>query len=146
MIIFSLILSFREYQLSFDQYQDNLLQSRLNWESQTEKDPHDAAHDGTYVIKPIYPLAMLDRGIQPYTGQVVHLGAHKRNQSSLNQSKDLANMFRFGELTPGFMLLYIFPLLLIFLGFNTFTEEKERKTIRLLLIQGVSLRQLAIGK
>lgn len=146
MSVIAMILSLRDYQISFNRYQENLQQARLNWENQTEKNPHDAAHDGTYVIKPIYPLSILDEGIRPYSGQVIHLGAHERKQSSINESKDLSGMFRFGELTPNFILVYVFPLLLIFLGYNVFTEEKESQTIRLLLAQGVSLRQLSIGK
>ena len=105
----SMILSVRDYELAQEQYRENLIQSRLNWESQTEKDPHDAAHDGTYVIKPIHPMAMLDPGVLRYAGQVIHLGAHERKQSSLNQAKDHSGLFRFGELTPKFVLLYIFP-------------------------------------
>ena len=142
----SVVLSYRDYQLAVDQYNSNVVQARVNWENQAEKDPHDAAHDGTYVIKPIYPLSILDKGIRPYAGQVVHLGAHKRNQSTINESKDRSGMFRFGELTPDFVLIYVFPLLLIFLGYNTFTEEKERQTIRLLLVQGTTFQKLSIGK
>lgn len=102
LLLASLILSIRDYKLSHEQYQENLLQSRLNWEGQAEKDPHDAAHDGVYVIKPLHPLIMLDKGVQAYAGQVVHLGAHERKQSSLSQAKDHSGMFRFGELTPNF--------------------------------------------
>ena len=142
----SVVLSYRDYQLAVDQYNSNVVQARVNWENQAEKDPHDAAHDGTYVIKPIYPLSILDKGIRPYAGQVVHLGAHKRNQSTINESKDRSGMFRFGELTPDFVLIYVFPLLLIFLGYNAFTEEKERQTIRLLLVQGTTFQKLSIGK
>ncbi|MEM6734616.1 MAG: DUF3526 domain-containing protein [Bacteroidota bacterium] len=144
--ISSIILSYQDYQLTYEQYYENVRQARIHWETQAEKDPHDAAHDGTYVIKPIHPLAIFDKGIQPYTGRVVHLGAHKRNQSTINESKDRSGMVRFGELTPNFVLVYIFPLLLIFLGYNVFTEEKEKQTIRLLLVQGVTLQQLSIGK
>ena len=142
----SVVLSYRDYQLAVDQYNSNVVQARINWENQAEKDPHDAAHDGTYVIKPMYPLSILDKGIRPYAGQVVHLGAHKRNQSTINESKDRSGMFRFGELTPDFVLIYVFPLLLIFLGYNAFTEEKERQTIRLLLVQGTTFQKLSIGK
>ena len=146
MVMASIFLNVREYHLLNRQYKENLGQSRLNWDSQTEKDPHDAAHDGTYVVRPPYPLFMVDRGIQPYAGQVVHLRAHQRNQSSLLPAKDHSGLFRFGELTPSFLLLYIVSILLIFLGYDTFTEEKENQTIRLLLSQGVSPVQLALGK
>ncbi len=146
MLIASLVLSLRDYQLASNQYQKNLSQARKNWESQSTKDPHDAAHDGTYVIKPLYPLAMIDKGIKQFSGQVVHLGAHERKQSTLNEAKDHSGLFRFGELTPSFILTYVIPLLLIFLGYNAFTEEKEKQTIRLLLVQGALLSQLALGK
>ena len=146
LLVVSVVLSIRDYQLASRQYESNLEQARLNWESQSEKDPHDAAHDGTYVIKPLFPLAIVDKGIQQFSGRVVHLGAHQRKQSALNEAKDHSGIFRFGELTPGFILTYVFPLLLIFLGYNAFTEEKEKQTIRLLLVQGVSLQQLAVGK
>ncbi len=145
-LLASMVLSLRDHQLATSQYEDNLKRVRYNWDSQTEKDPHDAAHDGTYVIKPLYPLAMFDNGIQPFTGKVVHLGAHQRKQGSLNEAKDRSGMFRFGQLTLSFILTYIFPLLIIFLGYNTFTEEKEKQTLRLLLVQGVPLYRLAIGK
>ncbi len=146
MLMASMLLSVRDYQLSFEAYQNNLQQVRLNWEQQSEKDPHDAAHDGTYVIKPLFPLAIIDKGIQQFSGSVVHLGAHQRKQSTLNEAKDHSGIFRFGEFTPAFMLNYVFPLLLIFLGYNAFTSEKENQTIRLLLVQGVPLSQIALGK
>ena len=146
MLCAAVFLSFRDYKLAYTHYQQNLLQNRLNWESQTAKDPHDAAHDGTYVIKPLYPWILIDKGIQQYVGQVIHLGAHERKQSSLNQIKDQTGTHRFGVLNPSFILLYIFPLLIIFLGYNSFTKEKEIQTIRLVLAQGVSIRKLALGK
>ena len=146
MLVASLAFSFRNYQLASHQYEQNQKQLRANWEQQSQKDPHDAAHDGTYVIKPLHPLSVIDRGIQPYTGKVVHLGAHQRKQSTLNEAKDHAGAFRFGELTPSFLVTYLIPLLLVLLGFSAFTEENEKRTLRLLLVQGVTRRELALGK
>lgn len=146
MLFFSIGLSVSNYKLSQDQYTENVRQSRLNWDNQTEKDPHDAAHDGTYVIKPLHPLSMLDKGIQEYSGQVVHLGAHQRKQSTLNEAKDHSGMFRFGSMTPHFVLLYVLPLLLIFIAHDVFTQERASKRIQILLAQGVSFRKLATGK
>ena len=142
----AIVLSFREHRLMEASYQENLLQSRLNWESQAEKDPHDAAHDGTYIIKPSHPLALMDRGVQKYVGQVIHLRAHERQQSSLSQVKDQTGIYRFGALSPSFVLLYIFPLLIIFLGYGTFAKEKEMQTLRLVKSQGVSMWHITAGK
>ena len=146
MLIFSVALALREYKQIEQQYEENVRQSRLNWESQTAKDPHDAAHDGTYVIKPPHPLSIIDRGLQQFSGQVIHLGAHERKQSTLNEAKDHAGMFRFGSMAPNFVLLYVIPLLLIFLAHDSFTQERERQTLRLLFTQGVSATQLTLGK
>lgn len=145
-LLIASILGFSDYNLIQDQYEANQYQVRENWLNQTQKDPDDAAHDGTYVIKPMHPFAMLDKGIQQYTGKVVHLGAHERKQSSISGAKDHTGMFRFGQLTPDFILQYLIPLLLIFLGYNAFTEERERQTLKLLFAQGVSGKKLALGK
>ena len=142
----AVFLGIREYQFLQTSYQENLLQSRLNWERQAQKDPHDAAHDGTYLIKPLHPLAVVDRGVQKYSGQVIHLRAHERQQSSLSQVKDQTGIYRFGVLTPGFVLLYIFPLLIIFLGYGSFATEKETQTLPLVKSQGVSMGHIALGK
>ncbi|MCY3595571.1 MAG: DUF3526 domain-containing protein [Bacteroidetes bacterium] len=141
-----LILGYRGYVSNQKQYEDSVTEARLNWENQTEKDPHDAAHDGTYVVRPYYPLVILDKGIHPYSGQVVHLGAHQRRISTAKESKDRSGLFRFGELTINFTLIYIFPLLIIFIGYNVVTTEKESQTIRLLAAQGVSFNHLCVGK
>ena len=146
LIVSTLILSYRNYLNAQEQYLENVNEVRLNWENQTEKDPHDAAHDGTYVIKPMYPLMFFDKGIRQYSGQVVHLGAHQRKISSINESKDSSGLFRFGELSISFILVYIFPLLIIFIGYNAFTQERENQTIRLISAQGASFIQLAIAK
>ena len=146
MLFAALFLSVREHRLLDASYQENLRQSRVNWESQAEKDPHDAAHDGTYIIKPSHPLAVIDRGVQKYAGQVIHLRAHERQQSSLSQVKDQTGIYRFGALSPSFVLLYIFPLLIIFLGYSTFAQEKEMQTLRLVKSLGASMRYIAAGK
>ncbi len=146
MWVLVLILGYRSYQSDQQQYNNSVNEVRSNWENQTEKDPHDAAHDGTYVVKPYHPLILFDKGIQEYSGQVVHLGAHQRKISSIKESKDRSGLFRFGELTINFTLVYIFPLLIIFVGYNAFTKEKESQTIRLLAAQGVSFTHLSVGK
>jgi len=141
-----LFLGYRDYERSQKQYHDSVAEVRLNWENQTEKDPHDAAHDGTYVVKPYYPLVVFDKGILSYSGKVVHLAAHQRKTSTVKESEDRTDLFRFGELTSSFILVYLFPLLIILIGYDVFTKEKDRQTIRLLVAQGVSFNHLCFGK
>jgi len=76
--ILVLSLGYKDYIDFQKQYEDSAVEVRRNWENQPEKDPHDAAHDGTYVIKPYFPLVIFDKGILPYSGQVIHLRRHPK--------------------------------------------------------------------
>jgi hypothetical protein len=55
-------------------------------------------------------------------------------------------LVRFGQLTPAFVLQAVAPLLLIFLGFGAIARERERGTLRLLMLQGASRGQIVAGK
>ncbi|NJL76886.1 MAG: ABC transporter permease [Saprospiraceae bacterium] len=59
---------------------------------------------------------------------------------------DQTGLARFGDLTPDFILLFILPLLIILMGYNTFTREKEGGTLKLVKSQGLSNWTLAVGK
>ena len=120
--------------------------SRGHWDSQEQKNPHSAAHYGMYVFKPKYPLSLVDQGIDKYTGVSIFLEAHKRNGSTFKAIGDLSALARFGDLTADFVLLYLIPLFIILVGFNSFTREKESGTWKMLLAQGVSPRKLVWGK
>lgn len=119
---------------------------RDNWEGQGEKNPHSAAHYGTYAFKPQYPLGFLDKGIEKYTGTSVFMEAHKRNEAQFSPIIDQTGLGRFGELSPDFMLLFIMPLLIILMGYNSYTKEKELGTISLLRSQGINSNTLLFGK
>lgn len=116
------------------------------WEDQGEKNPHSAAHYGTYAFKPEYPLGLLDKGIDKFTGTSIFIEAHKRNEAQYSPIADRTELARFGELTPDFILLYIMPLLIILMGYNSYTKEKEQGTIVLLKSQGIHKQKLLLGK
>lgn len=130
------------------QEQHNIAKSneRHVWEHQADKNPHSAAHYGTYAFKPKYPLSLIDQGVDKYVGISIFLEAHKRNEAQYAAATDKTGLARFGELTPDFILLFIMPLLLILLGHDIFTKEKERGTLRLIISQGINPRLLVIGK
>jgi ABC-2 type transport system permease protein len=119
---------------------------RLNWVNQEAKNPHSAAHYGTYAFKPKYPMSLIDQGVDKYTGVSIFLEAHARNEAQFVAAQDQTALSRFGDLTPDFILLYLVPLLIILVGFNTFTRERESGTLRLLQSMGVSPVKLAVGK
>ncbi|EID75495.1 ABC transporter permease [Imtechella halotolerans] len=119
---------------------------RETWEGQGEKNPHSAAHYGTYAFKPEYPLGLLDKGIDKFTGTSIFLEAHKRNEAQYIPIADRTGLARFGELTPDFILLFIIPLLIILMGYNSYTKENEQGTFLLLKSQGVKKHSLLLGK
>ncbi len=119
---------------------------RENWLNQGEKNSHSAGHYGVYVFKPLTPLAMFDRGLEPFVGTTVFLEAHRQNQAAFLPAQDATTMRRFGELTAATGLQLLAPLLVILLTFGALAGERERGTLRQVLSLGVRPRALVLGK
>jgi ABC-2 type transport system permease protein len=119
---------------------------RENWLNQGEKNSHSAGHYGVYVFKPLTPLAMFDRGLEPFVGTTVYLEAHRQNQAAFLPAQDATAMRRFGELTAATGLQVLAPLLVILLTFGALAGERERGTLRQVLSLGVRPRDLVLGK
>ncbi|MEQ8304178.1 MAG: DUF3526 domain-containing protein [Cyclobacteriaceae bacterium] len=146
LLIVATVISYNYYQWVNAQHTAAKENARNVWVSQDNKNPHSAAHYGTYAFKPKYPMSLIDQGVDKYTGLSIYLEAHKRNEAQYMAAQDQTAAARFGDLTPDFILLYILPLFIILVGFNAFTREKESGTFRLLRSQGVSTVKLTIGK
>lgn len=114
--------------------------------SQPDRHPHRMVHYGQYVFRPLAPLAFFDFGVDPYTGNMVFLEGHRQNSANFAEARQSSLMLRFGQLTPAFVLQTLAPLLIIFLAFRALAGERERGTLRLMLAQGISARQLISGK
>lgn len=134
------------YQNVNQEYANAITSERKVWDNQGEKNPHSAAHFGTYAFKPKYPLSLIDKGVDKYVGSSIFLEAHKRNEAQFSAAADQTGLARFGDLTPDFVLLFIIPLLIILLGYNSFTKERETGTLTLVKSQGVSIWKWMIGK
>jgi len=139
-------ISARQYQNTNQQYEVAKTAERTIWDNQGEKNPHSAAHYGTYAFKPKYPLSLLDQGVDKYAGTSIFLEAHKRNEAQYSAAADQTGLSRFGDLTPDFILLFIIPLLIILLGYSAFTKEREMGTLTLLKSQGISSWKWIVGK
>ncbi len=142
----SIWISARQYQNINEQYKVAKTSERVIWDSQGEKNPHSAAHYGTYAFKPKYPLSLVDQGVDKYAGTSIFLEAHKRNEAQFSAASDQTGLARFGDLTPDFMLLFMMPLIIILLGYNSFTKENEMGTLTLLKSQGISSWKWVLGK
>jgi len=119
---------------------------RRNWESQADKNPHSAAHYGMYAFKPKSALSLFDQGVDKHTGVALYLEAHRRSAAQYSPIQEQSSLAQFGDLTPAFVLIYLLPFLIILIGFNAISKERESDNLRLLLGQGISYRQLLVGK
>jgi len=146
LMIVAVFISKKQYENVNSQYELARTTERALWDDQGEKNPHSAAHYGTYAFKPKYPLSLVDQGVDKYAGTSIFLEAHNRNEAQFSAAADQTGLARFGDLTPDFILLFIIPLLIILLGYNCFTKEREMGTLTLLKSQGVNNLQWMIGK
>jgi ABC-2 type transport system permease protein len=120
--------------------------ARDAWVTQGEKNPHGAGHFGTFVFKPLQPLAILDRGLDSYLGQRVRIETHSQHEATGRPVEDASSLRRFGQLTPAFLLLYLGPLLMLLVTFQAVSREREQGTLPMLLAQGVGAGTLFRGK
>ncbi|MEH2507855.1 ABC-2 type transport system permease protein [Bradyrhizobium sp. AZCC 1578] len=116
------------------------------WLHQGYRHPHDAAEQGMHVFKPEPSLAVFDPGIGPFVGSTVWLQAHRQSEVKFRPAQDATGLQRFGELSPAWLLQVLLPLLIIVIGFNSVSNERERGTLRQLLSLGVPARSLLYGK
>lgn len=119
---------------------------REQWDNQKDKNPHSAAHYGTFVFKPVYPLSYFDRGVDAYTGNTLFLEGHRSNMSAFRAAEDQGDFARLGALTPAFVMSMLMPLFIIVLGFGAAASERENGNLRLIMAQGVKPAILFIGK
>lgn len=146
LLIIATITGVNQYQKSNRQYAETVDKERSVWETQSEKNPHSAAHYGTYAFKPKFALSLFDYGVTQYTGNSIFLEAHNRHEASFSEASDQTSLARFGMLSINFVLIYLFPLLIILIGYNSYTKEVEHQTFTLLKSQGVHPVKLALGK
>lgn len=146
LLLISLITGWKYYQETKQQQDAAQAAARRQWEGQDEKNPHSAAHFGTYAFKPQMPLAYFDRGVDAYTGVAVWLEAHKQNPFLFRPAEDSLSVSRFGESTAANLLQTLFPLIIILLTFGALAFERERGTLRQLMSLGISGQDLAFGK
>nr|VFJ74109.1 MAG: ABC-2 type transport system permease protein [Candidatus Kentron sp. FW] len=119
---------------------------RTVWTTQKEKNPHSAAHYGTWAFKPMTPLGMFDYGVTAYTGTALFMEGHKIGNATYRPVDDATGVARLGELTAAAVLQWLIPLLIVFLAFDTFAGERQRGTLRQLMSLGVAPGALTLGK
>jgi len=116
------------------------------FDAQPDRHPHRMVHYGTFIFRPLGPLAAFDPGVDAFTGNSMFLEGHRQNTANFGDVRQSSLLVRFGQLTPAFVLQVVTPLLLIFLGYGALARETEHGTLRLLMLQGASRGQVVLGK
>lgn len=121
-------------------------QSREDWLKNPDKNPHRMAHYGNFAFRESSLLSVFEFGMESYFGNVLFLEAHKQNTANFSEAGFSNSMLRFGEISVAMVLQILLPLLIFFLGFNSVAYERENGTLKLILSQGISWKQLLLGK
>ena len=115
------------------------------WRDQGDKNPHVAAHFGTWVFAPVSAATAIDPGVTAFVGQAVKVEAHRRNFASDASARDAVGL-GLAPFSVASVLLLLVPLLVIALGYGTWARERERGTLRQVLSTGAPRASLALGK
>ncbi|WP_316829668.1 DUF3526 domain-containing protein [Pedobacter aquatilis] len=119
---------------------------REQWLAKPDKHPHRMAHYGYLAFREKHELSFFDFGIESFAGVSIFLEAHKQNSVNFSEAGFSNGMLRFGEISIAMVLQLLVPLLLIFLGYNSISAERESGTLKILLCQEVSWPKLLWGK
>jgi len=114
--------------------------------SQGDKNPHLGAHFGFYAYKPTADMAMIENGIEDYTGNSFYLEPHKRGVVKFKEISDATGLRSFGFLNIGYLTEFILPLFIFLICHNIFSKEWENGTIKMLLSSKATSRQIFMGK
>ena len=116
------------------------------WENNPDKNPHRMAHYGYVVFRQKYPLSFFDFGMDNYLGNSIFLEAHKQNTVNFSEASFSNSLLRFGEISAGMIFQLLIPLLIFFWGFDLITRDRETGTLKIILSQAVSWKELLLGK
>ncbi|MEM8497151.1 MAG: DUF3526 domain-containing protein [Pseudomonadota bacterium] len=114
--------------------------------SQPARHPHRMVHYGHYVLRSPAPLALVDPGVDAFSGTIMFLEGHRQNSAVFSPRYSAAPAGPFATLTPAFAYQVLVPLLLIVIGFSAVAREREAKTASMLMTSSVTAFQLWCGK
>jgi ABC-2 type transport system permease protein len=137
---------YRNYHTAKDIREEAKREKREQWLHQDPKHPHIAAHFGTFAYKPKTWFSMFDAGLDSYAGAYAYLEPHRQNDFVFKPAEGYGASIRFGQLSVALVLQLLAPLLIIFMGFASITQERAQGTLKLLLSSGVPFTTLAAGK
>ncbi|MGY0038399.1 ABC transporter permease subunit [Pedobacter sp. NJ-S-72] len=145
LFIASALLTIIQYQKDQQSLEQSNTKFRQQWEAQ-HNNPHEAAHFGTYLFKPLNLLSAFDPGLNDYFGTTYRVEAHVQHEVDYSNAERNDALMRFGQFTLALIMQLLIPLLLLFISSSALTFEKESGTFKMLMAQGLNPAQLAWGK
>ncbi|WP_262151498.1 ABC transporter permease [Chryseobacterium foetidum] len=150
LLSFSLVLAtfvgWKNYKVQNEQRLQYKKEVRKQWLANPDKHPHRMAHYGYLAFREKHELSFFDFGIESFAGVSIFLEAHKQNSVNFSEASFSNGMLRFGELSVAMVLQILFPLLIIFVGYNCISAERESGTLKILLCQNTTWKDLLWGK
>src|SRR3990170_8726500 len=152
MLVFAIMLTYASYSGWKNYTVQNNVRShyqkvvRQSWENNPDKHPHRMAHYGSFAFRLKHTLCMFDFGMESFTGNAVFLEAHKQNTVNFSEASFSTGLLRFGEISMAMLMQVVLPLIIFFLGFGAVASEKENGTLKVLLNQGASWKEIIMGK
>ncbi|MFK7813668.1 MAG: ABC transporter permease [Maribacter sp.] len=135
--------NYHDQNITRDGIQDEVQES---WENNPDKHPHRMAHYGSFALRIKHVLSVFDLGMENFVGNAVFLEAHKQNTVNFSEASMSTGLLRFGEVSLAMLLKIIVPLLIFYLGFATIAQERENGTLKLLIGQGITRKEIVFGK
>ncbi|MBC8070738.1 MAG: DUF3526 domain-containing protein [Deltaproteobacteria bacterium] len=119
---------------------------RETFRAQGARNPHSVAHFSRFAFRPRLETMTLDPGISAHAGTAVWMEAHRQNPPNARAAEDHLDLGRSSELGLAWIWQVVAPLLLVALGFDAIARERERRTLALVVVGGLSLPQFVAGK
>lgn len=146
LLAIALFTSWQQYQQSRALQISSQQMVEQQWLAQPDRHPHRVAHFGHFAFRAPSALSYFDIGVNNWVGNSVFLEAHRQNSANFANDSQAATLLRFSELSVANLLLFVWPLLLIALGFSTISGDQQRGTLKQMLAVGVKFNHLLFGK
>lgn len=113
---------------------------------QGSRNPHTVAHFSRFAFLPRITTASLDAGVSDHAGTAIWMEAHAQDPANARPAEDQVDIGRIALLDLAWIWQVIVPLLLIGLGFDAISRERERRTLALIVVGGGSVGRFVTGK
>ena len=143
---YSAVSGIKNHIIQNDIREEHQVKARQSWEANPDKHPHRMAHFGTFAFRTQATLGIFDSGLESFTGSTVFLEAHRQNSVNFSEATFSTGMLRFGELSLALLLQLVLPLILFFIGFSSIAGDKQNGTLKILLSQGATWKEILFGK